>query len=88
MGYTKYVAYLTLTYLFFTGFRGQLDSASPPPSINTDTDHSQPVPEDDEFDSRPDQAAMKAAIADFLKRLEVQEKRGYKLIIIFIVGIW
>ena len=56
------------------------DLACPPPSIDTvtGTDHSQPVPEDDEFDSRPDQATMEAAIADFLKRLEVQENQGYR----------
>ena len=34
--------------------------------------------EDDEFDSRPDKAAMEAAIADILTRLEVQEKRWYR----------
>ena len=51
--YTRYIT--TLTYLFFSWFRGQVrDSACPPPSINTDTDHSQPVPDDDEFDSRPE----------------------------------
>ena len=71
-----------LTHLFFTGFRGLLlDSASPPPSIDTDTDHSQPVPEDDEFDSRQDQAAMEAAIAEFLKPLEVQGYRDLEAIL-------
>ena len=40
--------------------------------------HVQPMPEDGKFDSRPDQAALKAAIADFLKHLEVQEKLGYR----------
>ena len=60
-------------------FRGQLRySACPPPSINTDTDHSQPVLEDGKSDSRPEQAAMEAAIADFPKRLEVQGKLGYR----------
>ena len=54
------------------------DSADPPPSIYTDTDHSQPLPKDDGFDSRQDQAAVEAAIADFLKRLEVQGKREYR----------
>ena len=44
-------------------------SACQPPSIDTDTDHPQPVPEDDKFDSRTDQAAMEAAIADFLASL-------------------
>ena len=54
-------------------FRGLSWPAS---SIDTDTDHSQPVPDDVKFDSRQDQAAMEATIADFLKSLEVQEKRG------------
>ena len=74
MVYTKYITFSTLTYLFFTGFRGLLrDSAGPPPSMDTDTDHSQPVPEDDKLDSRPDQAAMESA---YIKRLEVQEEIG------------
>ena len=50
------------------------DSAGSPPSIDTDTtsNHLQPVSEDDEFDSRQDQAAMEATFTDFLKRLEVK----------------
>ena len=60
MVYTKYITCSTLTYLFFTGFRGLLlDSADQPPSIDTDADHSQPVSEDDEFDSWQDRAAWK-----------------------------
>ena len=35
------------------------------------------MPEDDRYISRLDQAAKEAAIADFLKCFEVQEKRGY-----------
>ena len=61
----------TLKNLFFAGSGanfGTQQAAGPPPSIETDTDHSQPVPEDDELDSRPDQAAMEATIADFLIR--------------------
>ena len=69
MAYANYVTCSTLTYLFFIGLRGQLwVSACLPPSINTDTDHSQPVPEVDKFDSRPDQAAIEATMADFLKK--------------------
>ena len=79
MEYTKFITCSTLTFLFFTGFRGQLlDSAlaaGQPPSIDTDTDQ-QPVPADDEFHSRQDQAALEAAIAEFLKLLEVQQKLG------------
>ncbi len=37
----------------------------------------EPVPEDQEFDCRPDQADMDAAIADFLKHLEAQEQNLY-----------
>ena len=66
---TKYITCSALTFLFFTGLRGLFqDSACPPPSINADTNHLQPVPEDDEFDS------MEAA--GFLKRLDFQERRG------------
>ena len=81
MVYTKYITCSTLTHFFFSGFRGPLrDSAGPPPSISIDIDHSQPEPNEDKFDSRQDQAASEAAIAHFLKRLEVQGKRrrGYR----------
>ena len=36
------------------------------------------MPEEDEFDSRPDQAAKEATIADSLKHLEVQERQGFR----------
>ena len=36
--------------------------------FDTDTDHSQLVRGDEEFDSRQDQAAMEAAIADYLSQ--------------------
>jgi hypothetical protein len=47
------------------------------PSIQDDHSSVQPEPEDDEFHTGPDQAARDRAIAEFLKRLEVQEEHGY-----------
>ena len=79
MVHMQYILYSSLNYSFFAlaAFRGRFrDSSGQPPSIDTDTDHLQPAPEDDGFDSRQDQAAMEAAITDFIKRLEVQEKQG------------
>ena len=71
--------------LFFTGFRPNFrgrfrDSAGPTPSIDTDTDHSQPVPEDDEFRARPDQAAMKVPFQTFLNASKFRESVD--------IGIW
>ena len=50
------------------GFRtAWRDTPEMPPEPDDDHgDHGEPVPEDEEFDSRPDQADMDAAIADFL----------------------
>jgi hypothetical protein len=54
------------------------DTPETPPEPDDDQgDHGEPVPEDEEFDSRPDQADMDAAIADFFKRLEAQERDLY-----------
>ena len=57
-----------------------MDSASPPHSIDTDTDNLQPVPEDDKFDSRLDLEAMEVAIANFSKALRFRKSQD--------IGIW
>jgi len=56
--------------------RDTADPYSPIDQHPEDAGQGQP-PEDDEFHNGPDQAAMDAAIADFLRRLEGQEKHKY-----------
>ena len=72
---------LMISNVYVAGFRSSLqDTADLPPPIDQqpeDEDHGQPEPEDDEFHGGPDQAAKDSAIADFLKRLEGQEKHKY-----------
>ena len=69
--------------LYITGFRSRRrdieEPAAPAPSDQAHddgADHS-PDPHDEEFHVRPDEEAMDAAIADFLRRSEDEEQRGY-----------
>ena len=52
---------------------GRPEAEQPP----EDDEYGQTEAKDEEFHGRPDQEAMDTAMADFLKRLEAQEKRNY-----------
>ena len=76
MVYTKYITCSTQPNLSLQGCGPQQARPYQAPRVtDSDTDHLQPVPEDDEFDSSPDQAAMEAfgpERCERIKRLEVK----------------